>query len=186
MKRTQFAAACVLMMIMTLQLNSQLKPGMAPPEPAGPADSKTNIDPLKDVAWLVGGTWMTDLKSPRGEAIHVENRIRWAANHRAIEFNADFNGEPHYNGFYAWDPAHKTVGFWYTSSEGELTIGTAFPDTDAHTLRQDFKVMRPDGATSDVRSTLVRDGENAYIFHVFGNKNGQWVEIFQTRYERKP
>lgn len=86
---------------------------------------------LAPAAWLVGGTWVTDVKDPSdGSVTHVENRIRWAANHQAIEFNANFNGKPHYNGFYAYNPATKTVGFYYTNSDGELTIGTVTPDPD--------------------------------------------------------
>ena len=78
---------------------------------------------------------------------HVENHIRWAPNHQAIEFNTDFNGKPHYNGFYAYNPVAKTIGFYYTNSEGELTIGTATPDADGKTLHQEFDIMQPDGKT---------------------------------------
>ena len=76
---------------------------------------------------------------------HVENHIRWAPNHQAIEFNTDFNGKPHYYGFYAYNPVAKTIGFYYTNSEGELTIGTATPDPDGKTLHQEFDIMHPNG-----------------------------------------
>ncbi len=48
---------------------------------------------------------------------HVKNRIRWAPNHQAIGFNTDFNRKPHYYGFYAYNPATKSIGFYYTNSE---------------------------------------------------------------------
>ncbi len=80
------------------------------------------------MAWFVGGTWCPTSKIRRdGSVTHVENHITWAPNHQAIEFVTEFNGKPHYNGFYAYDPAKKTIGFYYTSEEGQLTIGTARP-----------------------------------------------------------
>ncbi len=151
-----------------------------------PAATNGADSPLTPVAWLVGGTWVSDVKDPSdGSITHVENRIRWAPNHQAIEFNTAFNGKPHYNGFYAYNPVAKTIGFYYTNSEGELTIGTATPDPDGKTLHQEFDIMHPDGKTGHIRSTLVRDGNDAYWFTVFMQKNGEWAEVFKIRYERK-
>lgn len=142
--------------------------------------------PLAPVAWLVGGTWVSDVKDPdNGSVTHVENRIDWAANHQAIEFLTKFNGQPHYNGFYAYNAATKTIGFYYTSAEGALTIGTAVPDPDGKTLRQDFDLTNANGKVTHIRSTIVRDGDNAYWFTVFLQKNGEWSPEFKIRYERK-
>ncbi len=100
--------------------------GVAQSKPATPAAA---AEPLAPVAWLVGGTWVSDIKDPSdGTVTHVENRIRWAPNHQAIEFNTDFNGKPHYYGFYAYNPVTKTISFYYTNSNGEMTIGTESPD----------------------------------------------------------
>ena len=149
--------------------------------------AKSTASPLDPVAWLVGGTWTSDVKDPQdGSVTHVENRITWAPNHQAIDFVTDFNGKPHYNGFYAYNPAAKTIGFYYTNSEGQLTIGTSTPDPEGKTLQQNFEVIQPDGKTGKVRSTLVRDGNDAYWFSVsMPNKEGDWAEVFKIRYERK-
>ena len=157
--------------------------GLAQSKPAttGSADG-----PLAPVAWLVGGTWVSDVKdSSDGSVTHVESRIRWTPNRQAIEFNTDFDGKPHYNGFYAYNPVAKTIAFYYTNSEGELTIGTATPDPDGKTLRQEFDIMHPNGKTGHIRSTLVRDGNDAYWFTVFMQKDGDWAQVFKIRYERK-
>lgn len=143
------------------------------------------VSPLAPIAWLAGGTWTTDVKEGSATT-HVENRIEWAPNHQAIEFTTNFDGKPHYNGFYAYDPVKKTIGFYYTASNGELTIGTAVPEEGGKTLRQDFSIMHPGGSTDHLRSTLVRDGNDAYLFTVFGEKNGTPAQLFQIRYERKP
>jgi hypothetical protein len=142
--------------------------------------------PLQPVAWLVSGIWVTDIKGPNGGPVtHVENRIEWAPNHQAIDFLTKFNGQPHYNGFYAYNAASKTIGFYYTSAEGDLTIGTAVPDPDGKTLRQDFDLTSADGKVTPIRSTVVRDGDNAYWFTVFLQKNGEWSPEFKIHYERK-
>ena len=149
--------------------------------PAKPADS-----PLAAVAWLVGGTWVSDVKDPQDSSVtHVENHITWAPNHQAIQFVTDFNGKPQYNGFYAYDPAKKTIDFYYTAENGDLTIGTATPDLDGTTLHQEFDIMHPSGKTDHVRSTVMRDGTNAYLFTVFVQQKGEWKQIFQITYQRK-
>src|SRR6516162_871683 len=151
---------------------------------ASPA--KTVDSPLAPVAWLVGGTWMTDVKDPQdGTVTHVENHITWAPNHQAIQFVTDFNGKPYYNGFYAYDPAKQSINFYYTSEAGQLTIGTSTPDADGKTLRQEFDVTQPSGVTNRIRSTVARDGNNAYVFTVFEPENGEWKQLLQIIYKRK-
>src|SRR3974390_3090405 len=86
------------------------------------AAPKPVASPLEPVSWFVGGTWVSDVKDP-----HVENHITWAPNHQAIQFVTDFNGTPHYNGFYAYDAAAKAIKFFYTSEQGQLTIRSAPP-----------------------------------------------------------
>ncbi len=153
---------------------------------AKPATPAPTAEPLAPVAWMVGGTWVTDVKNPSdGTLTHVENHIRWAPNHQAIDFNTDFNGKPHYNGFYAYNPVAKAISFYYTNSEGELTIGTATPDPDGKTFLHEFDIMYPSGKTGHVRSTVVRDGIDAYWFTVFMQKDGEWAQVFKIRYERK-
>ena len=122
---------------------------------AAQAPAKTADSPLAPVAWLVGGTWVSDVKDPSdGSVTHVENHIDWAPNHQAIQFVTEFNGKPHYNGFYAYDPAKQTVDFFYTSEFGQLTIGTATPDADGKTLHQEFDIMNPNGKTGHMKSTI--------------------------------
>ncbi len=157
--------------------------GVAQSKPATPA---ATAEPLAPVSWLVGGTWVSDIKDPSdGTVTHVENRIRWAPNYQAIEFNTDFNGKPHYYGFYAYNPVAKTISFYYTNSNGEMTIGTATPDPDGKTLLHEFDILHVNGKTGHIRSTVVRDGNDAYWFTVFTQKDGAWTQEFKIHYERK-
>jgi hypothetical protein len=108
---------------------------------SGPAEPS----PLQPVAWLVGGTWVSNVKGPDQKVTHVENKISWAPNHQAIEFLTRFNGKPHYNGFYAYDAGKKSIEFFYTSSEGDLTVGTVVPQPDGKTLQQNFDLTDAKG-----------------------------------------
>jgi hypothetical protein len=86
---------------------------------------------LAPVEWFTRGPWYAEVKDPQsGAVIHVENTIEWAPNHAAIRFLTKFEGQPHYNGFYAYNFATKRIEFYYTSAEGELTVGYADPDVD--------------------------------------------------------
>ena len=141
---------------------------------------------LAPVAWLVGGTWISDVKDPQdGSVTHVENHISWAPNHASIQFVTNFNGKPHYNGFYAYDARRGAIRFYYTSDSGQLTMGTLTPDLDGKRLDQEFATTEPNGTISHSRSTIVRDGEDAYLFTVFIEQNGTWKQLFQIRYKRR-
>jgi hypothetical protein len=156
------------------------------------AQSKPPATPTADpdfapIAWMVGGTWVSQVTDLSNDTVtHVENRVRWSPNRKAIQFLVDFSGVPHYNGFYAYNPAAKNISFYYTSSEGELTTGTATADPDGKTVHQEFDLTHTDGSVGHLRSTLVRDGDNAYWLTVFMQKNGDWAQVFHIRYERKP
>src|ERR1035437_6871440 len=63
--------------------------GFAQSKPATPA---ATAEPLAPVAWLVGGTWVSDVKDPSdGTVTHVENLILLAPNHQAIELQTECN-----------------------------------------------------------------------------------------------
>ena len=148
-----------------------------------PPSAETTLAP---VAWLVGGTWVSDVKDPSdGSITHVENHISWAPNHQAVQFVTDFNGRPHYNGFYAYDPVKKSINFYYTSEQGLLTIGTATPGGDGKTLTQEFDTMVPNGKTGHMKSTITRDGPDTYVFQVFAQQNGEWKLVLEITYKRQ-
>lgn len=158
---------------------------LLPAQTASPAKEKAP-EPLAPIAWLVGGTWSTDVKDAAdGHTVHVVNRPVWSDNHQAIVFNVTFDGKPHYYGFYAYNPASKQLEFYYTSSEGELSKGTATPDADGKTLRQEFDIIHVNGSTGHLRSTIEREGNDAYWLTVFMQKNGEWAQVFRIRYDRK-
>ena len=149
---------------------------------------KSADSPLDPVAWLVGGTWTSDVKDPQdGSVTHVENHITWAPNHQAIQFRDRLQRQAALQRLLCLRPRRRSDRLLLHHSEsGQLTIGTATPDPDGKTLHQEFDVMQPDGKTQHIRSTLVRDGNDAYwLQRVPAEQTGEWAEVFKIRYERK-
>ena len=142
------------------------------------------VDHLQPMRWMVGKTWTSDALDPAsGKKTHIESVIRTSPNGASIEFVTTFNDKPHYNGFYAWDAATQQIRFWYTSSEGELTQGTAAPEGDG--LLQTFTITGVDGKVSPLRSHVKPVSADAYDWNVEAERDGKWVELIHLRYTRK-
>jgi hypothetical protein len=142
------------------------------------------VDHLQPMRWMVGKTWTSDAADPSsGKKTHIESVIRTSPNGASIEFVTTFDGKPQYNGFYAWDPATRQIRFWYTSSEGELTQGTAHPEGDG--LLQTFTITGVEGKVSPLRSHVKPVSADAYDWNVEAERDGKWVELIHLRYTRK-
>src|SRR5437016_6193858 len=158
-------------------------------KPAAQPESKSNAaNPLDDIAWMKGGTWVAEVKDKEGNvATRIETRIRGSENGHLNKFTTTFieRNRPHlqYEGVYLYDPANKWIAFYYTDSEGNFTRGhAAFANG---TLTQDFEIVHANGQADTLRSLVVRDGENAYNWNVMSKKSGDWAEIFRLRYVRE-
>ena len=140
-----------------------------------------NHDPnLQPIAWLTGGTWTAEFKTPEGNPFLIQNEIRWADTGAAISFLTRFNGQPHYYGIYVYDPAAKQIKFFYTSADGEFTSGLATPSATA--LQQQFQISNAEG-TKTFSSTIRRVGEDGYNFDVF--QEGSNKPVLSLKYLRK-
>jgi hypothetical protein len=145
------------------------------------ANPAPHHDPnLQPIAWLTGGTWTAEFKTPDGKPFLIQNEIRWADTGTAISFLTRFNGQPHYYGIYVYDPAAKQIKFFYTSADGEFTSGHTTPS--ATILQQDFQISDAEG-TKTFSSTIQRVGEDAYTFNVF--QEGSDKSVLTVKYVRK-
>jgi hypothetical protein len=145
------------------------------------ANPTPNHDPhLQPIAWLTGGTWTAEFKTPEGKPFLIQNEIRWADTGAAISFLTRFNGQPHYYGIYVYDPAAKLIKFFYTSADGEFTSGHTTPSATA--LQQQFQISNTEG-TKTFSSTIQRAGEDAYNFDVF--QEGSDKPVLSLKYLRK-
>jgi hypothetical protein len=146
-------------------------------------------NPLEQkLGWIVGGKWVAEARNgPDGKPLRVELVCRWGLNHRVIEFSTSFvsggKATPTYDGIYVWHPIKKKLAFWYADREGNLTDGEA--TTDGNRLLQVFRVSKVDGTSKEFRSTIERQGLDAYDWSVSGQKDGAWVVLVALKYSRQ-
>ena len=166
---------CTLALVVTL--------GAAPA-----AQSQEQSDnPLNQLAWMVGGKWEANVdQGPNGKPFHAEWQAKWGANHRTLNFTVWFltDGKlvPEYNGLYAWNPGKKKIIFVYADKEGNLTEGDAVMSGER--LEQEFHIIGTDGTARPFRSTVVRNGADAYDWNVEHQKDGAWEQMFALKYTR--
>ena len=147
------------------------------------ATQQAAVDHLQPIRWMAGKTWTADAVSPSGKKSHVESVVSVSPNGNNIQFTVSFDGKPHYDGFYTWDPASKQIHFWYTSSEGELTQGTV--EQNGQELLHIFTIADTDGRVASLRSHVVPVSADAYEWNVETQRDGKWVELIHLHYTRK-
>jgi hypothetical protein len=144
--------------------------------------------PLDPIGWLVGGHWVAEGTSKDGSPFKVDLVCEWSSNNRTLlKFKASFTVKgkvvPTYEGSYGWNPAERRIEFFYTSDDGDLTKGIARPS--GNRLDQEFTIYQANGATSQFKSAIIREGDDAYHWSVDGLKDGQWREMVKLKYDRK-
>lgn len=161
-------------------MNARAQPPAAQQSGAQPPTATNHLKPIR---WLVGKAWTEGAVDPAsGKKTHIESVVSAAPNGSSIQFVTSFDGKPQYNGFYAWDPATNQIRFWYTSSQGELSQGTAEPEGDG--VLQIFTIAGVDGKVPPRRSHVKPAGE-AYDWNVGREQNGKWVELIYLHYASK-
>jgi hypothetical protein len=155
----------------------------AAPLPTAHAQSagNSNHDPhLQALDWLTHGTWTAEVSPPGGKTVLVQNEVRWAETGTALYFLTRFNHQAHYYGVYLYDPAAKQIKFFYSSSDGEMTVGHSDPSENE--IKQEFEIADAQG-TTPFHSLMKRDGEDVYDFTVY--QQGSDKPMLTVHYVRK-
>lgn len=147
---------------------------------AQPKPQSAHEPHLEALDWLAHGTWTAEVTSPDGKTTLVQNEIRWAETGTALYFLTRFNHKAHYYGVYLYDPVAKQIKFFYSSSDGEMTVGHS--DPDGNEVRQEFQISSGD-RTTPFHSLMKRNDEDNYDFTVY--QQGSVKPIFSVHYVRK-
>jgi hypothetical protein len=83
-----------------------------------------------------------------------------------------------------WDEQHKTISFYYFTSEGFMTIGTLEPRDGKFITHEDVK-GDANGVT-EVRSTSEILPEGKFRVKAEYLKNGEWTSGHEATYEEAP
>ena len=143
-------------------------------------------DPLRPLAWTVGGTWVAEVKRPDGKPLKVETTFEWASHRKALRYTivirTDTGTVPQYEGLYWWDPGAKEIHMLQIDRQGNVTKSVA--TFAGNTMTQKNQLTRADGTKQEQRVELVRDGDDAFSFKALLQKGGEWAEAARFTYKR--
>lgn len=82
------------------------------------------------------------------------------------------------------DLMSRQVRFTYHASDGSVTQGQAIPIEGGISFPEEHRAA--DGTVTPVRTTWMRDGEDAYVVTSEAQRDGAWRTMFRMRMERMP
>jgi hypothetical protein len=140
-------------------------------------------DPMAPIAWIAGD-WEAEAKGPASAATtRVVNHYHAVLGGKALELETTFNGNERYRGMSGYDPARKTVGFWYLMTTGESTAGTMTGE-DGYALF-DFNVTSLEGKSSHLQVHIVHVDADHYRWEMYANPRGAGMsKLFEIAYKR--
>ncbi len=148
------------------------------------AQDKQNLLEQK-MGWCVGD-WRATTSAPDGKPLVVDVSTRWSENHHAILFNVWFTTEsvrtPAYTGMYVWHPAKQQPVLYQVNDEGVVTEGEVSWDGDVQ-LQQNRGVKGP-GQVVTTDTETRRQGNDAYDWRAYLEKDGKRIEVLRLHYER--
>jgi hypothetical protein len=146
-------------------------------------------NPIKGLAWMVGGTWTADASSWGGGLKQIETRYMWADNDAFIRFTTHFIMEKgtikNYDGSFFWNRDQSTLSMWYMDAR---TVITQSPVTvEGQTVVMRFHGPDFEGKPADLRVTLTRKAADLYNWLVEETSpDGAWKQLATIDYRRLP
>jgi uncharacterized protein (TIGR02246 family) len=120
----------------------------------------TAHEQLRPLAWLVG-EWVDD-----GGSTVVRSTCRWSEDKNFLlqDFRLEISGRDAMNVSQriGWDPLTKHVRSWVFDSEGGFGESIWTRDGDDWIIRSTG--VRPDGTTGSATNTLIRSGNDGYVW----------------------
>ena len=152
-----------------------------------PAAAPAEHSPLAELSWLVGGTWVAEVRSSDGPPMRVEFKCDWSEHGQALKYVIHFKTAdetiPQYEGMYFWHPAKKKLAMVQVDRNGNVTESIA--TTDGGNLTQENEATTADGTTRPQRVTATRNGDDAFTFKAMVKRGDEWVEGLALVYRRQ-
>ena len=142
--------------------------------------------PLEPLSWLTGGTWISELKPPKGDPITIRMVVNWTPSKQAIEYTIFFKNKDaefaQYDGVYYWHPAAKEIRLLQTDRNGGVTEAV-ITVADGKWTQKNVHTNK-DGVKSNQKGELTRDGDDAFRFRAFVPKGDDWIQALDATYKR--
>lgn len=141
---------------------------------------------LEQLAWIVGGKWVTEVKVPDGNPLVVESTFDWGGHRKtikyAIVFKRDDQTTTQYEGTYWWNPEKKQLALLQIDRSGNVTESTV--TLENKTFKQANTVTLADGMKREQRVEFTRDGDDKFRFKAFVKRDNEWTEAVAFEYHR--
>lgn len=153
----------------------------------GRAQTQANPNALDRIAWLVGGTWVAESKTPDGAPVTTEATYHFTSHRKAIRYSIvrKIEGKevPVLEGLCGWHPGKKQLVIWEVDFEGNVTESILV--VQDKTMSYNEMIFATAGSTQPVRAEAIREGDDQFVFRASVPKGGQWPVVFEARYQRR-
>ncbi len=141
---------------------------------------------LEQLAWAVGGKWVSELKGPDGSPLTVETTFDWSGHRKSIKYAVVFKFQEksttQYEGVYWWSPEKKQLMMLQIDGQGNVTESTLVKEGDQ--FKQRNTVTLADGTKREQRAEFTREGDDVFAFKAFIRKGDDWAEAVALKYKR--
>jgi hypothetical protein len=148
--------------------------------------SATN-NPVKAMAWVVGGTWIADTSNLGPGMQRIETRYDWSDNGSYIRFTTHFVSDKgtlkNYDGSFFYDPTGKTLSMWYMDAGGSITQGPMTIEGDHWQMA--FRGPDFAGKIADLQVDVLRKSNDLYHWSVSEKDGDTWKKLLELDYARK-
>lgn len=150
-----------------------------------PALPAPTVDPaLEKLSAMVGGTWVNVPADPQKPFV-IEIRYEMALGGRAVRaVGVIGKGRPEETPIEAlmgWDPVKKSV--YYFDFHGDQTVYRGTIRAAGDVLQSEFETVV--GAPGQFRARDEFPDKDTVISTLFGQKDGQWVELHKIHLKRR-
>jgi hypothetical protein len=140
--------------------------------------------PLRDLGWLIGGSWQT---IGQGVPLTVKTTYSWSPNGAIIEFTTAFmsNGQSKnkYDGHFYVDPGTQNVIVWYAHDDFTITQAPVEVRRQLGFSMQ-FKEADDSKTLQTYRVIVTRTGADAYTWELDEQSGSVWQKALTLHFVR--
>lgn len=148
-------------------------------------------NPIQQLAWLVGGTWIAHEEASGGAPPpEVRLNCRWSGTKKAIFYDVSFlsggRETPQYDGMYVWHPGRGKFVLWQVNRKGEVAEGEVV--VSGKEMDQAVRISHPDGSAHFLKAHYTRLDDNTFRFKAFFRlaESDPWQDAIDLVYKRTP
>ena len=152
----------------------------------GQTESKSTVEHLKPIEYLVGGTWKATGEIPGLGKYTAERNYRWILNNQFIEQRHVMklgDQQMETKGILGWDSDQQELVAWGFGDDGGIVTSHAQRDAESGLRFEGVRVGEFNAGP--VRATFRKINQNRFQ-EIAEKKNGdQWIPMFTFEFQRE-